>query len=145
MEMVAGANTTIAIVATDADLTKAQAQRLATAAQDGIARAIVPAHGPMDGDGVCCRHRQARPDRPRLADAPDVPRAAATTLSRAIARAIYHARRRGGRPFTWHEGCQLTLLGASARLGNGKCGGKMIYREPCRLDAGAHRRVCRPY
>src|SRR6056297_2802600 len=48
--MVEGANTTIAIVATDAALTKAQAKRIATAAHDGIARAIVPAHSPADGD-----------------------------------------------------------------------------------------------
>ena len=47
-----GANTTIGVVATNARLTKAQAQRLAIAAQDGIARAIVPAHTPMDGDTI---------------------------------------------------------------------------------------------
>ena len=39
-------NTTIAIVATDAALSKAQCHRLAVAAHDGIARAIVPAHSP---------------------------------------------------------------------------------------------------
>ncbi len=41
-----GANTTIAVVATDARLTKAEARRLAVTAQDGLARAIVPAHTP---------------------------------------------------------------------------------------------------
>ena len=44
------ANTTIAIVATDAALTKAQCKRLAVAAQDGIARAISPSHALVDGD-----------------------------------------------------------------------------------------------
>ncbi|MDD3243918.1 MAG: P1 family peptidase [Eubacteriales bacterium] len=46
----AGANTTIGVVATNALLTKAQTNRLATCAQDGIAMAIRPAHLPMDGD-----------------------------------------------------------------------------------------------
>ncbi len=45
-------NTTIAIVATDATLTKAQCKRMAVAAHDGIARATVPAHTPHDGDLV---------------------------------------------------------------------------------------------
>ena len=48
----AGTNTTIAVVATDAALTKAQAKRLAVMAQDGLSRAIRPAHGPTDGDVV---------------------------------------------------------------------------------------------
>lgn len=45
-------NTTIAVVATDAALTKPQCQRFAVMAQDGLARAIRPAHGPTDGDVV---------------------------------------------------------------------------------------------
>src|SRR5436305_13168782 len=45
-------NTTIALVATDAVLTKAQAKRLATVAHDGLARAIYPVHTPLDGDIV---------------------------------------------------------------------------------------------
>ena len=43
-------NTTIGVVATDAPVSKAQAKRLALAGHDGIARAIRPAHMPMDGD-----------------------------------------------------------------------------------------------
>ena len=46
------ANTTLAVVATDARLTKDQAKRIAIMAQDGLARAIRPVHGPMDGDTV---------------------------------------------------------------------------------------------
>jgi L-aminopeptidase/D-esterase-like protein len=45
-----GLNTTIGVVATDAPVTKAQAERLAMAAHDGLARAVRPAHLPMDGD-----------------------------------------------------------------------------------------------
>jgi len=86
------ANTTIAIVATDAALTKAQCQRVATAAHDGIGRAIVPAHSPGDGDLVFALTTGARqmetPDR----DLAIIGHAASLCLSRAIARAIFHAR-----------------------------------------------------
>jgi len=86
------ANTTIAIVATDATLTKAQCQRVATAAHDGIGRAIVPAHSPGDGDLVfalttSARH-MAHPDR----DLAVIGHAASLCLARAIARAVFHAR-----------------------------------------------------
>ena len=47
-----GQNTTIAVVATDAVVTKAQAKRLATCAHDGLARAIRPVHTQMDGDTI---------------------------------------------------------------------------------------------
>ena len=45
-----GSNTTIGVIATDAALTKAQCQRLAQVAHDGLARSIRPVHTPMDGD-----------------------------------------------------------------------------------------------
>jgi L-aminopeptidase/D-esterase-like protein len=45
-----GSNTTLGVVATDATLTKAQANRLAQMAQDGLARALYPVHTPLDGD-----------------------------------------------------------------------------------------------
>ncbi len=48
----AGGNTTIAVVATDASLTKAECQRLAIMAADGMARAVRPLHTPFDGDTV---------------------------------------------------------------------------------------------
>jgi len=44
------ANTTIGVVITDAQLTKAQATRLAQVAHDGLARTIRPVHTPVDGD-----------------------------------------------------------------------------------------------
>ncbi|MQA62860.1 MAG: hypothetical protein GEU86_15525 [Actinophytocola sp.] len=45
-------NTTIGVVATDAALTKAECQRLAMSAQDGLARAVRPSHSMFDGDTV---------------------------------------------------------------------------------------------
>ena len=47
-------NTSIGAVATNARLDKGQARRVAIMAQDGLARTIVPAHTPMDGDTVFC-------------------------------------------------------------------------------------------
>jgi L-aminopeptidase/D-esterase-like protein len=49
---VPGTNTTIGVVVTDAEMTKEQANRLATVAHDGIARAIRPAHTMYDGDTI---------------------------------------------------------------------------------------------
>lgn len=48
----AGTNTTLAVVATDAPLSKAGAKRLAVMAHDGLARAINPVHTMFDGDVV---------------------------------------------------------------------------------------------
>ncbi|MDP2738970.1 MAG: P1 family peptidase [Pseudorhodobacter sp.] len=87
-----GEATTIAIVATDADLSQAQAQRLATAAHDGMARAIVPSHTPFDGDLVFAAATGARPLSDPMTDPFVLGHAAATCLARAIARAIYAAR-----------------------------------------------------
>jgi len=50
--MLAGANTTIGVIATDAILTKVQAGRLATMGHDGLARAINPIHTLSDGDAL---------------------------------------------------------------------------------------------
>lgn len=82
-------NTTIAIVATDARLDKAQCHRLAVAAHDGMARAILPAHTPMDGDLVFAASTGAREVDP-LALAM-LGHAASLCLSRAIARALWEA------------------------------------------------------
>ena len=92
----AGANTTIAVVATDAILTKPEALRLAIMAQDGLAIAIRPAHTPFDGDTVFAASTLVRPlpgNRP-LAVA-GLGAAAATTLARAIGRALWQARSTG--------------------------------------------------
>ncbi len=84
------ANTTIAIVATDAPLTKTQCHRLAVTAHDGMARAIVPSHTPLDGDlvfGVST----GTGDPVDQTQFRDIAAAAAVCLSRAIARGVYEA------------------------------------------------------
>ncbi len=86
------ANTTIAIVATDATLTKAQCQRVAVAAHDGIARATVPAHSPGDGDLVFALSTESRPMSSPERDLAMIGHAASICLARAIARAVYLAR-----------------------------------------------------
>jgi D-aminopeptidase len=91
-----GEATTIAIVATDASLTQAQALRMATAAQDGMARALVPAHTPLDGDLVFAAATGDRPLANPLADTFALGHAAACTLARAIARAVWLARPMAG-------------------------------------------------
>jgi L-aminopeptidase/D-esterase-like protein len=87
-----GEATTVAIVATDAALTQAQAQRMATAAHDGMARALVPSHTPFDGDLVFAAATGEKPLTDPLADTFALGHAAAACLSRAIARAVYLAR-----------------------------------------------------
>ncbi len=83
--------TTIAIVATDAALDKAQATRMATAAHDGMARALVPSHTPFDGDLVFSAATGARPLADPLGDGLDIGHAAALVLARAIARGVHAA------------------------------------------------------
>lgn len=99
-----GQATTIAIVATDAELTQAQAQRMATAAQDGIARALVPSHTPLDGDLVFAAATGAKALNDPLEDTFRLGHAAACCLARAIARGVYSAKPAAGDPFpTWAE------------------------------------------
>uniref|UniRef100_UPI004048C557 P1 family peptidase n=1 Tax=Yoonia sp. TaxID=2212373 RepID=UPI004048C557 len=81
-------NTTIGIVATNARLTQAQCTRLATAAHDGFARALVPSHTPMDGDLIFAA---AIGDK-NYDDLIYLGHAATTCMARAIARGIFEAR-----------------------------------------------------
>jgi D-aminopeptidase len=90
--------TTVAIVATDARLTQAQATRLATAAHDGMARAIHPSHTPYDGDLVFAAATGARPLANPETDPLLLGHAAATCLARAIARGVHAARPAAGDP-----------------------------------------------
>ena len=90
-----GQNTTICAVAVNAKLTKAQAQRLAIMAQDGLARAIRPAHAPSDGDVVFALATGAR-DLP-IPEALSLTRLgtlAGDCLARAIARGVHAASER---------------------------------------------------
>jgi D-aminopeptidase len=84
-------NTTVALIATDAKLSKAQCNRLAVMAQDGLARAVYPVHTPLDGDIVFAAAMGAKP----LADATyglaALGMLAANVMARAVARGVYEA------------------------------------------------------
>jgi L-aminopeptidase/D-esterase-like protein len=85
------ANTTIAVVATNARLDKASAKRLAVMAQDGLARAIRPVHTPQDGDtvfAIATGKHDLGGDPLALAELGTL---AADCLARAVARGVYHA------------------------------------------------------
>ncbi|MEJ1161049.1 P1 family peptidase [Prosthecomicrobium sp. N25] len=89
---VVGGNTTIAIVATDAVLTKSEAKRVAVMAHDGLARALFPAHTPFDGDLVFALATGRRMLTGGLPDLVRLGIGAADVLARAIARGVYEAR-----------------------------------------------------
>jgi len=90
-ELPVGKNTTLAIVATDAILTKPQARRVAIMAQDGLARAIRPIHSPFDGDSlfVISTGRQKLSDP--ITGLAKLGMLAADCVARAIARGVYEA------------------------------------------------------
>ncbi|MEI9995885.1 MAG: P1 family peptidase [Rhizomicrobium sp.] len=88
----AGANTTIAIIAIDADVTRIELHRIAIMAADGFARALRPSHTPFDGDLVFAVTTGARAvTEPRARALMRLGSIAADTLSRAIARGVYEA------------------------------------------------------
>jgi D-aminopeptidase len=84
-------STTLAVVATDAQLSKAQAKRLAVMAQTGLARAIYPVHTPLDGDIVFAAAMGAKPLPDALISLTELGMVAANVLARAIARGVYEA------------------------------------------------------
>lgn len=86
-----GANTTLAVVATDAKLSKAQANRLAVMAQTALARAINPVHTPLDGDLVFAAATGAKPLADPVFTLAELGALAADVLARAIARGVYQA------------------------------------------------------
>ena len=83
-------NTTLAVIAADAQLTKPQAKRLAMIAQTGMARAIYPVHAPLDGDVVFAAATGERPIDP-LVGLTELGMIAANVLARAIARGVFNA------------------------------------------------------
>jgi L-aminopeptidase/D-esterase-like protein len=103
-------NTTIGVVATDAALSKAGCRRVAMAAHDGLARAIVPAHLPLDGDSIFALATGTRqvehPDGPAAAvefpaELPvlaPVCAAAAVAMERAVVDAVLSATSVAGVP-----------------------------------------------
>jgi L-aminopeptidase/D-esterase-like protein len=92
----AGANTTLGVVACNADLSTAECKRVAIMAQDGIARAVRPAHTLYDGDTIFALASAAvgfNDDRPRPAHVGRLGSAAADCVARAIARAVHFGNR----------------------------------------------------
>jgi L-aminopeptidase/D-esterase-like protein len=87
-----GENTTIALVATDAVLNKAQAKQFAVMAQDGLARAIYPVHTTLDGDTVFAAATGVRPLKDPILGLTELGATAANVLARAVARGVYEAR-----------------------------------------------------
>ncbi len=84
-------NTTIAVVATNARLDKASAQRMAMMAQDGLARSLRPVHTPQDGDtvfAVATGRHDLGVDPLALGELGTM---AADCLARAVARGVYNA------------------------------------------------------
>lgn len=90
-----GQNTTIAVVATNARLTKAQVSRMALMADDGLARALNPSHTMGDGDTVFALATGRWQGQP---DVTVVGALAADALSEAIVRAAARAQSAGGLP-----------------------------------------------
>ena len=96
-------NTTLAIVATDAELTKAELLRVAGAGHDGMARAINPIHTYTDGDVVfaMATHEAPVPAAPsdglirpltaRFTELTPIIAAAADCVTRAVVHAVLHA------------------------------------------------------
>jgi len=100
-----GENTTIALVATDAALTKAQAKQFAVMAQDGLARAIYPVHTALDGDTVFAAATGHRKMSDPIGELTELGATAANVLARAVARGVFEARALpfGDTPPSWKD------------------------------------------
>ena len=106
-------STTIGLVATDATLTKAQAHRLAIMAHDGLARAVLPAHAPLDGDTIFAAATGYRPLGEVIPELTALGFAATLVMARAIARGVFAATALpvpGGQP-SWRDGFGATQSG----------------------------------
>ena len=89
--------TTLAVIATDADLSRDQTRRLAVMAQDGLARAIRPVHTPFDGDVVFALSTgRSTLNPPGALTLIRLGSLAADCLARAVARGVHVARTQGG-------------------------------------------------
>ena len=84
-------NTTLAVIVTDAKLSKAQAKRLAVMAQTGMPRAIYPVHTPLDGDIVFAAATGTKQLTDPLLSLTELGMVAANVLARAVARGVYEA------------------------------------------------------
>ncbi len=97
-DAVLGTNTTLAVVATTAKLTKAQAWRLAVQGHAGLSRAIVPSHTLYDGDAVFVLATGSYEARPNAADLVRLGEATARVVAGSVRRAVRAARGMGGIP-----------------------------------------------
>jgi L-aminopeptidase/D-esterase-like protein len=93
MKLAMSRNTVIGVVATNARFTKSEATKMAQMAQDGLARAIHPAHTMLDGDTIF-----ALATGQKKADVTIVGAYAAEVLAQAIVRAVNMAKPAGGLP-----------------------------------------------
>jgi L-aminopeptidase/D-esterase-like protein len=84
-------STTVGVVATDALLTKGQAKRLAIMAHDGLARAVLPAHAPLDGDTIFAAATGLRELADPVAELTELGYAATLAMARAVARGVFEA------------------------------------------------------
>lgn len=98
----ARANTTLAVVATDARLTRAEAGRIAAMAHDGFARAIRPVHAPLDGDTVFVLSTGWAGPPADLAALSRLGMLAADCVARAITRGVVEAAPLAGLP-AWRD------------------------------------------
>ena len=81
----------LAVVVTDARLTKAQMKRVAIMAQDGLALALRPAHAPGDNDAVFAATTGRASATPNLRDLTEIGMLAAECVARSVARGVYEA------------------------------------------------------
>ena len=102
-ETTAGANTTIAVIATDAPLDRSAAYRLAQNGHDAFARAIRPCHTPFDGDTIFAL--STRPGTIEPFALATLAAAAEEVLERAILRAVRLATGAGGLPGLADRSC----------------------------------------
>jgi len=102
--LLAGTNTTIGVIATDAILTKAQAHRLAQVAHDGLARSINPVHTLSDGDAL---FTLGTGQAGKTAGMMVLGTLAAEVTARAVVRAIQAARGAGSGGLHWPAACEL--------------------------------------
>lgn len=89
----AGQNTVIGVVATNARLSKVEANKVAQMAHDGLARTVCPAHTMLDGDTIFALSTGDRP-----ADVNTIGAFAAKAFSLAVLRAVHFAEPAGGLP-----------------------------------------------
>jgi L-aminopeptidase/D-esterase-like protein len=93
MNFATHSNTVIGVVAANVRFTKAEATKMAQMAQDGLARAVLPAHTMLDGDTVFALATGGKP-----ADVSLVGACAAEVMALAIVRAVQAAAPAGGLP-----------------------------------------------